>query len=72
MADIMCSRCGKKLAVDTDGTLEVKNGGTKVRVYGAVAVAVECSRCGQVMDLPRKVPLKKAYPPPPEPDTELN
>lgn len=60
--DIQCKRCGKKLAKEDGQTIEVKNGDCKVRVYGAVAVAVQCPRCGQVIDLPCKLPLKNQPP----------
>ena len=54
--EIRC-RCGKLLAKETDGVLEIMNGNKAVRVYGAVCVALDCPRCGKTTDLPRKLPL---------------
>jgi len=55
--DIRCKRCGKLLAKSKDGVLEIMNGNKAVRVYGAVAVALDCSRCGATLDLPHKMPI---------------
>jgi len=57
--DICCPNCGKLLARDVDDVLVVANGGGKnIRIYGAVAVAFDCSRCGRTVDLPKKMPVK--------------
>ena len=52
---ILCPSCGKKLAKDVDGVLEIKNGNKAARVYGAVCVAIDCERCGRTYDLPVKL-----------------
>ena len=52
--DIRCPRCGKLLAKDNDGVLEIQDGNKSTRVYGAVAVAITCPRCSQTVDLPKK------------------
>jgi len=57
-AEIRCRKCGKLLAKDVEGVLEVMNGNKAIRVYGAVAVAIDCPRCGATVDLPRKLPLR--------------
>ena len=49
--EVRCKRCNKKLAVERNGVLEVANGNSKVRVYDASAVAIECDKCGQVKDM---------------------
>ena len=49
---IRCKKCGKALAKDQGTHLEIANGSKAVRVYQAVAVAIDCSRCGWTMDLP--------------------
>ena len=58
MSEIRCKSCGKLLAKEVDGTLEVKNGNKAVRVYGAVAIAVDCPRCGKTLDLSHKMPVR--------------
>ncbi len=57
--DILCRKCGKKLAVNNEGVIEVRNGDSRVTVYGAVAVALECPRCGQVNDMVAKLPMRR-------------
>jgi phage FluMu protein Com len=57
--DILCRKCGKKLAVNNAGIIEVRNGDSRVTVYGAIAVALECPRCGQVNDMAAKLPVKQ-------------
>lgn len=54
---VQCPRCGKKLAKNIDGVLEIKNGRSGARVYGAVCVAIDCERCGSTLDLPHKMPV---------------
>jgi ribosomal protein S27E len=56
--EIRCPKCGKLLAKDNDGVLDVKNGNKAVRIYGAVAVAIDCPRCGKTVDLPKKLIVK--------------
>lgn len=59
--EIRCPRCVKLLAKDVDGVLEIVNGkGKNVRVYGAIAVAIDCPRCGATVDLPRKMKVGHA------------
>lgn len=52
MQEVRCRKCNKKLAVENDGRLEIINGGQAVRIYGAIAVAIDCNRCGMTTDLP--------------------
>ena len=59
MSEIRCKKCGKLLAKDNDGVLEVQNGNKAIRVYGAVCVAIDCSRCGFTLDLPHKMPIER-------------
>lgn len=56
--EVRCKGCGKLLAKEDGGMLEVKNGNKAVRVYGAVALAIDCPRCGRTLDLPHKLPVK--------------
>jgi len=55
--DIRCPGCGKLLAQVIDNVLQVVNGNKAVRVYGAVAVAIDCPRCTKTVDLPGPVPV---------------
>lgn len=50
--DVLCPRCGKLLAKDHGDYLEIVNGKKAVRIYQAVAVAIDCERCGWTHDLP--------------------
>uniref|UniRef100_A0A6M3J7R8 Uncharacterized protein n=1 Tax=viral metagenome TaxID=1070528 RepID=A0A6M3J7R8_9ZZZZ len=56
---VLCPRCGKKLAKNKNGVLEIKNGNKSARIYGAVCVAIDCERCGTTLDLPHKMPVAK-------------
>lgn len=55
---VLCPKCGKKLAKDNNGVLEIKTGNKLARVYGAVCVALDCERCGHTLDLPHKIPVR--------------
>ena len=50
--NVLCRKCGKLLAKDQDGFLEILNGDKAVRIYQAVAIAIDCGRCGYTTDLP--------------------
>ncbi len=50
--EIRCRKCGKLLAKDEGDHLEIVNGDKVIRVYQAVVVAIDCSRCGFTVDLP--------------------
>ena len=52
--DINCSRCQKKLAVKSEGkidVLQVRNGKSEINVYEAKLVAIKCERCNQVNEV---------------------
>mgnify|MGYP001563704278 CR=1 FL=1 len=54
---IQCSRCGRKLAKNKNGVIEIIHGKKEARIYGAVAVVLICDRCGASVDLPHKMPV---------------
>lgn len=52
--DIHCSRCDKKLAVKSEGkidVLQVRNGKSEINVYEAQMVSIKCERCNQVNEV---------------------
>ncbi|MFC1924261.1 hypothetical protein ACFLXA_02725 [Chloroflexota bacterium] len=50
--DIKCPGCGKICGERCDGYIEQIRGGRKTRIYGAVAVVIECENCGKTFDIP--------------------
>ena len=50
--EIHCKKCNKLLAIDQGDYLEIMNGNKVIRIYRAVAIAIDCSRCGWTNDLP--------------------
>ena len=55
---ILCPKCGRKLAKDKNGVIEIVQGRSAARIYGAVCVALDCDRCDTTFDLPVKMPIK--------------
>ncbi len=51
--EVRCTRCDKLLALDRIDHLEIKNGRKAVRVSGDAVVSIDCSRCGQTIEVPR-------------------
>jgi len=54
---VECPKCGRKLAQIVDGVLVIKDGKKAARIYGGIAVALDCDRCGKTFDLPLKMPV---------------
>lgn len=50
--EVRCRKCGRLLAKIEGDRLVIKNGRKSVRVYHAVAVSIDCSRCGFTTELP--------------------
>ncbi len=50
--EVRCKNCNKLLAKDQEGYLEIMNGNKAIRIYQAIAVAIDCNRCGFTLDLP--------------------
>jgi len=57
--EIRCKKCGKLLAKDKGDVLEIMNNKKETKVYGAVAVSIDCPRCGMTVNLPHKMPIEK-------------
>lgn len=52
---VLCPKCGRKLAKDKGGVIEIVNGRKAARIYGALCVALDCDRCGKTFDIPAKL-----------------
>lgn len=50
--DIKCPKCGKVCGQHFEGYIEQSRGGRKTRIYGAVAVVIDCEHCGKTFDVP--------------------
>lgn len=57
--DIRCPGCGKLFAKNSDGVLEVRDGDKGLRIYGSVAVGIDCPRCGKSSDLAVRARVKR-------------